>query len=98
MPVGPGGIITSDGDKTPTLAPAATLLASTLGLRSKTDSSVKINPIFPFNKSANYLISGSGLPNGLNSSNLGSFGNSLALNVIAFLKIVFFPISNMPLC
>lgn len=98
IPVGPGGIMTSLGAITPTLAAAATLLASILGLRSKTDSSVKIKPIFPLSRSFNYSISGIALPKALRSSYFGSFGNSLDLKLIALLKMVFFPISKIPLC
>lgn len=40
-------MITSIGAVTPTLAAVCNLLASKTGLRSKTNSSVKIKPTFP---------------------------------------------------
>lgn len=49
IPVGPGGITTSMGDKIPTLAGASTLLASIIGFKEKTDSSENTNPTFSAN-------------------------------------------------
>jgi len=48
--VGPGGIITSLGETTPTLAGASTLLASQISLISEMGLSEKTNPTFSFNK------------------------------------------------
>ena len=44
IPVGPGGMTTSMLEIYPTLAGAETLFFSMMGLSSKTDLSVKMNP------------------------------------------------------
>lgn len=48
--MGPGGIIISLGETTPTLAGAETLLDSTMDLTSEIGLSEKMNPTFSFNK------------------------------------------------
>jgi len=54
IPVGPGGITMSSGERAPTLAAVGTLFSSINGLNSKTGASEKINPTLPLHKPVNY--------------------------------------------
>ena len=68
MPVGPGGMKTSIGATAPTLAYVSTLLASIMGLSSKTGVSEKMSPTLPVRRFLKASSSLMGPPNLWSSS------------------------------